>query len=198
MKHNMNLSKVTFYRVLRALTPAFVALVLSPGVLAQTSGYSILTTTPFPLNSNVAGSVTIRVKADPPQQPYLFNCSFAFSSIAEFPTSVTGATITVKHRFSGVPPPVVGRELFCDKTFPLPALAAGQYAINLDVGSDGAAGTPATSTILSLGSICVGPCVTQSVPLNFGPGAPLWGLTLASLFGLAGFLVRRRDTNRGN
>ncbi len=192
----MSYSKQKFSHVVRTLASVFAALTLSPAVLAQSSGYSILTTTPFPLNPNVPGSVTLRLSAAGTQFPNLLFCEYAFNPNSMLSAVVSEGVITVKHRRSPAVPPLPGSERYCDKTFPLPALSAGHYFVRLDIGTEADFGIPESASTIDLRLICVGSCPTQSVPLNFSAGAPLWWFAIASLFGLGGYVVRRREGNR--
>jgi hypothetical protein len=181
---------------LRKIFPFFLLLalaLLSSTVFALSPTYVVLSTTPNPLVANVVGTITIRQNAQGSQFPYLLYCPAAFSAASILPVRVANGVVTLEHRFSPFPPPpITGNERYCDKTFPLPPLASGGYSIRLLVGTTDIAGAPLETTTFDVGSVCVGACPTQSVPLNFSAGAPLWWLAIVSLLAAAAAKVRRR------
>ena len=160
---------------------------------AQMPGWSILSTSPRPIVPNSPGTVTIRYTQDPLSLGT--NCSFLFG--LDDPRSIfpiiSGNLLTYEIRHSsGVTPEI---EKFCDRTFPVAALPAGQYSVRLNRIPSEPFFQPRLEFI---GQICVGPCPPppQSVPLNFSAGSPLWWVAIAAFLGLGVTAVRRRGLRR--
>jgi hypothetical protein len=188
---------------LRLMHPIFlkVCLIVGCAVLwaslatAQVTGYAIISTSPTPIIPNTAGSITVRQTGDPTVNSGRLYCGNSLSQ-SPYPTVVNGSMITLTQRSLPMPPPVLGTEFFCDVSYTLPPLSSSVYIVKLDLGTFGIGGMPERSyAIVDLGTLCVGTCTAQQVPLNFYAGAPLWWLAIASLFGLGGYAVRRLGLN---
>jgi hypothetical protein len=166
---------------------------LGSNAIAQTPGWSVIATSPSPILANASANVTIRVTASEfGAGPLGLTCTNFFGSRGVLSVNQSGGKVTLEH---DTPEGVVGGvgERFCDKTFAIPALPPGVYALELKLTTFTGLFPP---RIYGVGSLCVGTCSAQQVPLNFSAGAPFWWLAIASLFGFGAYSLRRRGFNR--
>jgi hypothetical protein len=187
MNFKLSYSLVTFFAALATL--AITALTAS-AAMAQTTGWSIISTAPSPIVPNTPSSITVRLSADsyPTRTVY---CPNVFGAPGALSVTILGDVITVEQIEHSFKAPFPGFDLFCDATYNLPPLAAGRYEVRLKFVYDFPFGA-AQPEAFSIGTVCVGACVIQQVPLNFAAGSAFWWLAIASLLGMGVFTLRRK------
>jgi hypothetical protein len=154
--------------------------------------YSIASTAPDPVGANRPFTVTIRFT--PPAPPATAFCPNIFQAAEIKTVMLAGNTIVLARSQGSVVSRMAGSALFCEDTLSVSGLPPNTYNVELRQPLYDVPTMPVR--IISLGSICIGACPTQSVPLNFSAGAPLWWVAIASLFGFGGYTVRQRGLHR--
>jgi hypothetical protein len=167
---------------LLALTPSYA--------LAQSLGWSIISTAPSPILPNTPSSITVRFSAEfyPTRTVY---CPNVFGGKGVLSVTAKGDVITVEQSISPYKAPFPGFDLFCDAKYDLPPLAAGRYEVRLKFVDDFPYGPPPSEPFV-VGSVCVGICVIQQVPVNFASGSLLWWFAVVSLAGMGTLVLRQR------
>jgi hypothetical protein len=182
-------SEFNFYRS-QSLFGNLVLLIAFFSSTAFAQSPSIISISPNPLMANSGGTITVRFNKEV-DAPFGLECTNIFGQRGILSVTRSGSVLTLEH---DTPEFVVGfgTSQFCDKAFPIPPMPAGDYSVQLRL-------IHFTNLILprvfSLGSVCVGACVIQQVPLNFAAGSAFWWLAIATLSGLGGYAVRRRGLN---
>ena len=175
------------------LLAALGVVMCSMSAQGQVESYRIVSTNPNSIAANASFSITIRYT--PASPPGLVFCENVFQTLRRKSVVSSGNSVVLELSQSNMVAAFPGNDTFCEDTFTVPGLQSNTYAISLRQTLYDFPNFPAR--IAPLGSICVGSCPVQAVPLNFSAGTLPWWFAIASLFGVGGYAVRRRGLNRG-